>query len=156
MSNNDKRNELTQKIYEFVKARGCATIEEIAQATGLSTRKAYMTMRTLFARRLVLPYKPHVGRERIYCIPDVGDKLYGRKTRSNSSGMICITLPVDLIEAVDEIATSTYRTRSSVIKEAVTELINSRLRGDNQQKQPEDEQHEPPEDEELDLIAPDR
>jgi DNA-binding Lrp family transcriptional regulator len=156
MSSDDKRNELTQKIYEFIKARGCATIEEIAESVGISTRKTYSTMRTLFARRLVLPYRPNVGRERIYCIPVVGDKLYGRKTRSNSSGMICITLPVDLIETVDEIATSTGRTRSSIIKEAVTELINSYLKGNNQQKQPEDEQHEPPEDEELDIIAPNR
>jgi predicted ArsR family transcriptional regulator len=142
MSSNDKQNELTRKIYEFIKSRGCATIEEIAQATGISTRKAYMAMRTLFARRLVLSYRPNVGRERIYCIPAVGDKLYGRQTRSNHSGMICITLPVDLIETIDEIAASEHRTRSSVIKEAVTELINSRLRGDSQQKQPEDEQRE--------------
>jgi predicted ArsR family transcriptional regulator len=152
MSGNDKRNELTQKIYEFIKARGCATIEEIAQATGVSTRKAYTTMRTLFARRLVLPYRPNVGRERMYCIPDVGDKLYGRRTRSNTSGMICITLPVDLIETVDEIATSEHKTRSSVIKEALIMMINSRYNGDNQQKQPEEQS----EDEGLDLIAPDR
>ena len=147
---------LTQKIYEFIKAQGCATIEEIAKAMGVSTSKAYRLMRTLFARRLVLPYKPHVGRERIYCIPDVGDKLYGRTTRSNTSGMICITLPVELIEAVDKIAVSTGRTRSGVIKEAVTELISNYLKGDNQQKQSEDEQHEPSEDEKLDLIVPDR
>jgi predicted transcriptional regulator len=156
MSGDGKRNELTQKIYKFIKTRGCATIEEIAQATGVSTRKAYTAMRTLFARRLVLPYRPNVGRERIYCIPVVGDELYGRKTRSNSSGMICITLPVDLIETVDEIAKSENRTRSSVIREAILSLINGRYNGDNQQKQPEDEQHEPPEDEELDLIVPDR
>jgi len=143
---------LTQKIYEYIKSRGCATIEEIAQATGVSTRTAYRTMRTLFARRLVLPYKPHVGRERIYCIPAIGDRLYGLKARSNSSGMICITLPVDLIEAVDEIAVSTGRTRSNIIKEAVTELINSYLKGDNQQKQPEERS----EDEGLDIIVPDR
>ena len=143
---------LTQKIYEFIKTRGCATIEEIAQATGVSTRTAYRTMRALFARRLVLPYKPHVGRERIYCIPAIGDRLYGLKARSNSSGMICITLPVDLIEAVDEIAVSTGRTRSNIIKEAVTELINSYLKGDNQQKQPEERS----EDEGLDIIVPDR
>jgi predicted transcriptional regulator len=156
MSGDGKRNELTQKIYEFIKARGCATIEEIAESVGTSTRKAYTAMRTLFARRLVLPYRPNVGRERIYCIPVVGDKLYGRKTRSNSSGMICITLPIELIETVDEIAKSEHRTRSNVIKEALLSLINSRLRDDDQQKQPEDEQHEPPEDEELDLIVPDR
>jgi len=152
MSGDGKRNELTRKIYEFIKARGCATIEEIAQATGVSTRKAYTTMRTLFARRLVLPYRPNVGRERIYCIPAIGDRLYGLKARSNNSGMICITLPVDLIETVNEIATSEHRTRSSVIKEALLSLINSRLRGDNQQKQPEEQS----EDEELVLIAPDR
>jgi predicted transcriptional regulator len=152
MSGDGKRNELTQKIYEFIKARGCATIEEIAQATGLSTRKAYTAMRTLFARRLVLPYRPNVGRERIYCIPAIGDRLYGLKARSNSSGMICITLPIELIETVDEIATSEHRTRSSVIKEALLSLINSRYNGDNQQKQPEEQ----PEDEELDLIVPDR
>jgi predicted transcriptional regulator len=152
MSGNDKRNELTQKIYEFIKARGCATIEEIAESVGISTRKAYRTMRTLFARRLVLPYKPHVGRERIYCIPVVGDKLYGRKMRSNTSGMICITLPVDLIETVDEIATSEHRTRSSVIKEALIRMLNSYYNGDNQQKQPEEQS----EDEGLDIIAPDR
>jgi len=156
MSGDGKRNELTRKIYEFIRARGCATIEEIAQAIGVSTRKAYTTMRALFARRLVLPYRPNVGRERIYCIPAIGDKLYGREKRSHTSGMICVTLPVDLIETVDKIATSEHKTRSSVIKEALISLINSRLRNDNQQKQPEDEQHEPPEDEELDLIAPDR
>jgi len=143
---------LTQKIYEFIKAQGCVTIEEIAKAMGVSTSKAYRLMRALFARRLVLPYKPHIGRERIYCIPDVGDKLYGRTTRSNTSGMICITLPVDLIETVDEIATSEHRTRSNVIKEALIMMINSRYNGDNQQKQPEEQS----EDEELDLIAPDR
>jgi len=156
MSGDGKQNELTQKIYEFIRARGCATIEEIAKATGISTRKAYMTMRTLFARRLVLPYRPNVGRERIYCIPAIGDRLYGLKARSNSSGMICITLPVELIEAVDKIAVSTGRTRSGVIKEAVTELISNYLKGGNQQKQSEDEQHEPSEDEKLDLIVPDR
>jgi predicted transcriptional regulator len=150
------RTALTTKIYEFIKSRGCATIEEIAQAVGVSTGIAYRAMRTLFARRLVLPYRPNVGRERIYCIPVVGDKLYGRNMRSNSSGMICITLPVDLIEAVDEIAMSTNKSRSCVIKEAVTELINSYLKGDNRQKQPEYEQHEPPEDEKLDFIVPER
>jgi len=143
---------LTRKIYEFIKARGCATIEEIAQVAGVSTTKAYNILRSLFARRLVLPYRLYVGRERIYCIPDVGDKLYGRRTRSNTSGMICVTLPVDLIETVDEIAISEHRSRSNVIKEALIMMINSRYNGDNQQKQPEEQS----EDEELDLIAPDR
>jgi predicted ArsR family transcriptional regulator len=149
MSGDGKRNELTQKIYEFIKTRGCATIEEIAQATGVSTRTAYRTMRTLFARRLVLPYRPNVGRERIYCVPIIGDKLYGRQTRSNASGMICITLPVDLIETIDEIAINEHRSRSSVIKEALMMMMmSSRYNSDNQQNQPEDE--------ELDIIAPDR
>jgi predicted ArsR family transcriptional regulator len=152
MSNVGEQTALTQKIYEFIKTRGCATIEEIAQAVNVSTRKVYSAMRTLFARRLVLPYRPRVGRERIYCIPAVGDELYGRKMRSNSSGMICITLPIDIIEAIDKIAVSTGRTRSSVIKHALTQLIDSH----DQQKQSEDEQHETPEDEVPDFIVPDR
>jgi DNA-binding Lrp family transcriptional regulator len=156
MTNANEQTALTQKIYEFIKSRGCATIEEIAQAVNTSPRKAYMRMRTLFARRLVLPYRPHVGRERIYCIPVVGDKLYGRKTRANSSGIICITLPIDIIEAVDEIAVSTGRTRSSIIKQALLQLIDSYHNGDDQHEQPEDEQHESPEDEEIDLIVPNR
>jgi len=150
MSGDGKQNEITQKIYEFIKSRGCATIEEIAQATGVSASKAYTTMRALFARRLVLPYRPNVGRERIYCIPAVGDKLYGRERRSHTSGMICITLPVDLIETVDEIAISEHKTRSSVIKEALIMMINSRYNGYNQQKQPEEQS----EDEKLDFIVP--
>ena len=146
MTNADKQT--TLRIYEFMKTRGCATIEEIAQAVGVPARQAYSAMRTLFARRLVLPYRPQVGRERIYCIPTVGDKLYGRATRANSSGMICITLPVDLIEIIDEIATSTGKTRSSIIKQALIELLNNNPREDKQQKIPEDD--------ELDLIIPDR
>ena len=141
---------LTRKIYEFIKARGCATIEEIAQVAGVSTTKAYNILRSLFARRLVLPYRLYVGRERIYCIPAVGDKLYGRERRSHTSGMICITLPVDLIEAADEIAISEHKTRSSVIKEALIMMINSRYNGYNQQKQPEEQS----EDEKLDFIVP--
>jgi predicted transcriptional regulator len=152
MPNADKQTALTEKIYEFIKARGCATIEEIAHAVNVSPRKAYIAMRTLFARRLVLPYRPHVGRERIYCIPIVGDRLYGRKTRSNSSGMICITLPVDIIENIDDIAISAGKTRSSVIKQALIQYIHTHY----QQGQPEDEQQEFQEDEKLDLIAPDR
>jgi metal-responsive CopG/Arc/MetJ family transcriptional regulator len=66
--------------------------------------------------------------------------------------MICITLPVDLIETVDEIATSEHKTRSNVIKEALIMMINSRYNVDNQQKQPEEQS----EDEELDIIVPDR
>ncbi len=156
MSNTDKPAALTQKIYEFIKTRGCATIEEIAQAVNASPRTAYTRMRTLFARRLVLPYRPHIGRERIYCIPAVGDKLYGRKTRASSSGMICITLPIDLIETVDDIATDMGRTRSSVVRQALEQLIDSYRNGGDQHEQPEDEQQESAEDEKLDLIAPDR
>ncbi len=61
-----------------------------------------------------------------------------------------------MIEAVDEIATSTGRTRSSVIKQALTQLIDSYRDSNDQHKQPGDEQQEPTEDEELDLIEPDR
>ncbi len=156
MTNVGEQTGLTQKIYEYIRAQGCATIEEIAQAVNTSPRKAYIAMRTLFARRLVLPYKPHVGHERIYCIPAVGDELYGQEKRSNSSGVICITLPIGLIETIDKIAMDMGKTRSSVIKQALTQLINSYRDGDDQHEQPEDEQQEPTEDEELVLIAPDR
>jgi predicted transcriptional regulator len=152
MPNADKQSALTEKIYEFIKSRGCATIEEIARAVNTTTRKAYIAMRTLFARRLVLPYKPGIGRERIYCIPHVGDKLYGLKARSNSSGMICITLPIDLIEAVDEIAINEGKTRSSLIKQALTELVRDVQDQRDQYEQSEYEQQ----DEELNLIVPDR
>jgi predicted ArsR family transcriptional regulator len=156
MQNADRETKLTQKIYEFIKSRGCATIEEIAQAVGVSPRKAYIRMRTLFARRLVLPYRSHVGRERIYCIPAVGDKLYGQKMRSNSSGVICITLPINIIEAIDEIAMSTGKTRSSVIKQALTQLIDYHFEKDDRYDQPENKQQESQEDEELNFIRPDR
>lgn len=156
MPKTDGQTGLTQKIYEFIKARGCATIEEIAQAVNISPRTAYTRMRTLFARRLVLPYRPHVGRERIYCIPVVGDKTYGRTTRAKSSGMICITLPIDLLETIDEIAVSAGKTRSSLIRQALEQMIDSYHDGDDQYKQPEDEQQETNEDEELNLIVPDR
>jgi len=152
----ERKVKLTQQIYEFIKAKGCATIEEIARAVNVSTRQAYLAMRTLFSRRLVLPYRPRVGRERIYCIPAVGDKMYGQKARSNSSGVICITLSIDMIEMVDEIAMNMGKTRSGLIKQALTQLINEYYARDEQQKQPEDKQQESPDDEGLDFIVPDR
>jgi len=148
MTNSDGKSTLTQRVYEFIKTRGCATIEEIAQAVNVSASQVRSAIRTLIARRLALPYRPQVGRGRIYCIPTIGDKLYGRKTRANSSGMICISLPVDIIEKLDEIATSTGKTRSSIIKQAVAELLSNYFKEDKQQKIPEDD--------ELDLIIPDR
>jgi len=152
----ERKTTITQQIYEFIKAKGCATIEEIARAVNIPTRQAYLAMRTLFARRLVLPYRPQVGRERIYCIPAVGDKMYGQRARANSSGVICITLSIDMIEMVDEIAMNTGKTRSSLIKQALTQLINEYYTRDNQQKPPEDKQQKSPEDEGLDFIVPDR
>jgi predicted transcriptional regulator len=152
MQNVDEHVTLTQKIYEFIKTRGCATIDEIARAVGITTRHAYIAMRTLFARRLVLPYRPGVGRERMYCIPAVGDKRYGQYMRSNSSGVICITLPIDLIETIDEVAVSMRKTRSSIIKQALIQYIHTHYLNER----PEDEQQELQEDEKLDLIAPDR
>jgi predicted DNA-binding protein len=105
-----------------------------------------IAMRSLFARRLVVPYRPSVGRERIYCIPAVGDKLYGRNARTKSSGLISITLPIDLIELIDEIAMETGQTRSDIIRQAVMELIA------NYTRRPLSEESQ--EDEKLDLIIP--
>jgi Arc/MetJ-type ribon-helix-helix transcriptional regulator len=148
MANAEKKDTLTQRIYEFVKACGCATTEEIVQALDVSAKEIRSAIRSLFARRLVLPYRPYVGRERIFCIPTEGDKLYGRNMRAKSSGMISITLPIDMIEIIDEIATETGQTRSDIIRQAVMELIANYGR----QQQSEESQ----EDEELDLIVPDR
>jgi len=152
MTRNSGETTLTQKIYEFVKTRGCATVAEITHALDVSIGQVRSAMRTLIARRLILPYRPQVGRGRIYCIPVVGDREFGRKMRINTSGMICITLPVDLIEKLDEIAVAMGKTRSSIIQQAVTELLNNYLRKD----EPENKQEESQDDEQLDLIIPDR
>lgn len=156
MPNSGEQTALTQKIYEFIKARGCATIEEIAQAVNTSPRRAYLAIRSLITRRLVLPYKFQVGRERMFCIPDVGDRLYGHNARSSKHGMICITLPIDMIETIDKIAKSTGESRSSVIRQALTYLIDSYNGRNGQNGQPEHKQQKSPEDEELDLVVPDR
>jgi predicted transcriptional regulator len=137
---------LTKRIYEFVKMRGCATTEEIVQTLNVSAGAVRIAMRSLFARRLVLPYRPSVGRERIYCIPTEGDRLYGRNARTITSGLISITLPIDLIETIDKIATETGQTRSDIIRQALMELIANYTRRQLTEESQEDEK--------LDLIIP--
>jgi hypothetical protein len=146
------KNPTAQKAYEIIKARGCATIGEVAEALGITKHLAYSLVRALVTKRLVLPYRPHVGRDRIYCIPHVGDKLYGHHARLNVTGILCITLPIDLIEMLDSVATSTATTRSSLVRQALIHYlrINS---GTNDLLKQHERQHK---DEELDLIAPDR
>ncbi len=150
MLDTNKQVALTQRVYEFIKMRGCATSKEVAETMNISATKAYTIIRALYAKRLVLPYRPQVGRERVFCIPDVGDKLYGRASRINSAGAICITLPVDMIEILDEIATRTGKTRSSLIRETLAQLIDTYLGEDDRYKQP----RETPEDEKPDFIVP--
>jgi predicted ArsR family transcriptional regulator len=141
-----RRSELGKKIYEYIRVRGCATVEEIAQALNVSDEAVRILMRSLIARQLVLPYRSHVGRERMYCVPEEGDRLYGQNMRVKTSGIISITMPVDLIEIIDEIAAETGQTRSEVIRQAVMELIANYRR----QQQSED----PQEEEKPDFITP--
>ena len=96
----------------------------------------------------MIAYKPHVGRTRVYCIPEVGDRLYGREKRVNSSGMICITLPIDLLDVLDEIATATGKTRSELVRQALALLIEKHLQERSQLSQ------ESSEDEKMPLIMP--
>lgn len=158
MQGADDRTPLSQRVYEFIRTRGCATIEEVARAVNVSPTKTYTAIRSLIARRLVLPYRFQIGRERIYCIPDVGDKLYGRKTRLNTSGLICITLPVDLIEFVDETATRMGETRSGLIRQALMQYLEMATQY-SQQEEPQtnikhSQQEEPQKDEGPDFIVP--
>jgi hypothetical protein len=148
MTNTRKGVALTQKIYEFIKARGCVTTDEVASSLGIAKRLAYLLIRALVTKRLVLPYRPSIGRGRIYCIPHVGDRLYGQYARLNVTGLICITLPIDTIELLDTVATSMGETRSSIIRQALLRYLGSH----NQHVQ----QEELPEDEKLAFIVPDR
>ncbi len=150
MLETNERGTLTQRVYEYIRIHGCVSNKEVAKALNISTTKAYTAIRTLYARRLVLSYRPQVGREHVFCIPEVGDKLYGRENRINSTGMICITLPVDMIEILDEIAIRTGKTRSNLIRQALTKLIEDYLRENNYYKQP----HKLSEDEKPDFIVP--
>ncbi len=150
MINDGKQTTLTKKVYEFIKMRGCVTSREVAEAFNLSTTRVYTIIRSLYGRRLVLPYRPQVGRERVFCIPEVGDRLYGRESRINSVGMICITLPIDLIETLDDMAIRTGKTRSYLIRETLMQLINTY----HEDKQRKSEQYEPFEDEKPDFITP--
>ncbi len=150
MLDTNERGTLTQRVYEYIRVRGCVSTKEVAIALDISTTRAYTAIRALYARRLVLPYRAQVGREHVFCIPEVGDKLYGRGNRINSTGMICITLPVDMIEIIDEIAIRTGKTRSSLIRESLIQLINTYF----EDKQQKSEQHEPFEDEKPDFIVP--
>jgi len=152
MTNDDKPPTLTKKVYEFIVSRGCVTTKEVAEAMGISTTKAYSVLRALFSRRLVMIYRTKISRERIFCIPHVGDKLYGPESRMNSSGMICITLPIDMLEILDDIAIRSGKSRSHVVRDALSHLIETYLRGDGQHiisKRMRDG-------EEMDFIVPDR
>jgi predicted DNA-binding protein len=150
MRGTDGRTTLTQRVYEYIKMRGCATTKEVAEALNVSTAKAYMAIRALYAKRLVLSYRPRVGPGRVFCIPDAGDKLYGLKSRINGMGMICITLPIDMIETLDKIATRTGKTRSNLIREALIQTLDAYLEEDDQRGQ----QNKSSEDEMSDFITP--
>jgi hypothetical protein len=150
MLNDEKQPTLTQKVHEYIKTRGCVTTREVAKALNISTTKAYIAIRALYTKRFVLPYRPQLGREHVFCVPDVGDKLYGRENRINITGLICITLPIDMIEVLDEIAIRTGKTRSSVIRETLMQMMGAYLGEDDQSEQP----HESSGDEELEFITP--
>jgi len=145
-----ERIRLSQKVYEYIKIHGCVTSREVAEALNISTTKAYTAIRSLYTKRLVLPYRSQLGRERVFCTPDAGDKLFGKKNRINITGFICITLPIDMIEVIDEIAIKTGKTRSSLIREVLIQTIGAYLGEGDQRGQP----HELSEDEKLDFITP--
>lgn len=151
-----KKETMTRRIYEFIRARGCATITEIAQELNISTDLALSLIRALITRRLVFGYRPSVGRNRIYCVPDVGDKLYGRKARVNISGVVCITLPIELLEFIDDVALRTGKTRSNIIREALIQMMNNYLRDETNHEHVDDSKQNVDDYEKPQFIVPDR